>query len=250
MKKLDSREFKLMLNVDRFTDRERGIHSFWTLIEFMVKRLGGDTEPLHKEMRSRRVWFIDTPNFGLRKAGWVLRYRVEGGQRKVTLKFRNPDRYIVAERDLRATVKAEDKFEQDIVPRFASKFSQSASIKKKINFEHMDDLYKIFPNTGIDIRKEAPLKVVNQFKASETILDIGKIVLPNFPKVKARFTFWNFANDVPLLSEFSWGYQVEDERFPVEGVMILNKLFASLQRSADWLSLITPTKTAYAYEVF
>ncbi len=39
-----SREYKLMLNVDRFMDRDRGAQVFLGLIEFLIKKAGGTTK--------------------------------------------------------------------------------------------------------------------------------------------------------------------------------------------------------------
>jgi hypothetical protein len=36
-----SREYKLMLNVDRFADRERGTRQLWAVVEFLVDKAGG-----------------------------------------------------------------------------------------------------------------------------------------------------------------------------------------------------------------
>jgi len=38
---ITSREYKLILNSDRFQDREKGCQEFWRLVEFLIKGEGG-----------------------------------------------------------------------------------------------------------------------------------------------------------------------------------------------------------------
>ena len=47
-KPVTSREYKLILNVDRFGDRMTGCKSFWRLFGFLSRRFGGDGKDLDK----------------------------------------------------------------------------------------------------------------------------------------------------------------------------------------------------------
>ena len=48
-KPITSREYKLILNADRFKDRQPGTEAFWELIECLVEKLGGKAGKKAKE---------------------------------------------------------------------------------------------------------------------------------------------------------------------------------------------------------
>ena len=101
---ITSREYKLMLNTERFRDRQVGAGLFWKLLTFLVENQGNeiipDADDPDKDAEKRRTtWFLDTPGFELQRANVILRVREEPEAKKpfkVTLKFRAPDRYTAA----------------------------------------------------------------------------------------------------------------------------------------------------------
>ena len=72
-----SREYKLMLNTDRFKDKARGAERFLDLIELSINKAGGRIiEKQDKEDR-RQTSYLDTPQFALHQSGFALRLREE-----------------------------------------------------------------------------------------------------------------------------------------------------------------------------
>ena len=62
-----SREYKLILNADRFKDRLEGSQTFWNLVEFLVVKQGGKIHLRQNEERVRRTWYHDTPGLDSRR---------------------------------------------------------------------------------------------------------------------------------------------------------------------------------------
>ena len=121
-----------------------GSQTFWNLVE----KQGGEIHLRQDEERVRRTWYLDTPGLDFRRRQFVLRVREEEDEGKkefkVTLKYRAPDRYISASQDLSSTKKGKHKFEEDILPPFTSKFSQSMAVKRKKepNLGHVDQVVR------------------------------------------------------------------------------------------------------------
>ena len=126
--KLHSREYKLMLESDRFASSPDSIvDRFWDqvlkpLIEKNLDRRK-DGGPRHKEKFAvrpeRAVMFRDTASCVLWDNGYVLRERVrlKDGRRELTLKLRTPDIFLAAQSQVAAIdEKAEIKTEEDIAP--------------------------------------------------------------------------------------------------------------------------------------
>ncbi|MBX7237552.1 MAG: hypothetical protein K1X65_24460 [Caldilineales bacterium] len=281
---ITSREYKLMLNTERFRDRQAGAGLFWKLLAFLTENQGNevipDAEDPEKNVEKRRsTWFLDTAGFELQRANVVLRLREEPEAKKpfkVTLKFRAPDRYTAAGSDVRCTEKVDDddlKFEEDVVPPFVSKFSYSVSFKSKEppSILTMGDAIALFPGlAAYDIPDRAMLRVVNGFRAHEVAHFIGKLKLDKMPTergaaelpefvVKVALNHWYLRpdeNDYPLVTEFSFGFDAnsqkdadELEKFPPTVVAGANRLFRDVQNQAGWLAQFGSTKTAYVFEV-
>src|SRR5262245_29808820 len=143
-----SREYKLMLNVDRFADREQGTRQLWAVVEFLVGKAGGVVSEQQDAEETRETLYLDTPGNDLRQRGLALRVRREKKKRKVTLKLREADRYLAAAFDLRTTADdAEWKFEEDILPPFAGAYAHSVSFETKQDpsVATVADLVALFP---------------------------------------------------------------------------------------------------------
>jgi CYTH domain len=258
-----SREYKLMLNVDRFADRDRGTRQLWAVVEFLVGKAGGAVAEQQDEEETRETHYLDTPGQDLRQRRLALRVRREKKKRKVTLKLREPDRYLAAAFDLRTTADdPEWKFEEDILPPFAGAFAHSVSFETKQDpgvttvaglvalFPGLEDVLAVPPTTSV-----VP---VNGFTAQEIARKLGKLRFDGEPVVKAMASFWYLAGapgDYPLVAEFSFDYDAPDpgqalEQFPPRVVRGANDLFAGLQRQSGWLDLRGTTKTAAAYASF
>ena len=280
---ITSREYKLMLNTERFRDRSAGAGLFWEVLSFLVNNQGnevipGGVDPDKDKAMRRTTWYLDTPGYELQRANVTLRVRDEPDANKrfkVTLKFRAPDRYTAAGNDVRCTkeVKKDDlKFEEDVVPPFASKFAYSVSFKTDDQpaFDTMADVVAVFPGlASFDIPTVTPIVVVNGFKAHEVMHYIGKLKLDKMPSlradelpdfvVKVALSHWYLRpdeNDYPLVTEFSFSYDAVEqdkddqlEKFPPTVVASANRLFRDVQNQAGWLAPFGSTKTAYVFEV-
>src|SRR5262245_36490973 len=98
-----SREYKLMLNSDRFSDRDRGAERFLNLIDFLIRKQGGSIIERQNKEERRHTSYLDTPQFALRQSGFSLRLREEANGFQINLKYRGADRYISAAQDLSAS---------------------------------------------------------------------------------------------------------------------------------------------------
>ncbi|NJO18651.1 MAG: hypothetical protein HC877_23875 [Thioploca sp.] len=154
-KPITSREYKLILNADRFKDRQQGRDDFRELIERLVEKLGGKLEKNLKE-EERQTYYLDTVGLTLYQQRFILRVREEPPDvSKMTLKYRHTDRYLSASQDLSAADKGDCKFEEDILANASSKFSHSVSIKNKKpwsaenEIKTLDDVIELFPGLKV-----------------------------------------------------------------------------------------------------
>jgi hypothetical protein len=272
-----SREYKLMLRPDRFRDRAEGTDAYWSLVEFLIgKKQGLEIRKRPDRELRRKTWYLDTPGTELRKLGYALRARKEFDEEerfKVTLKYRHPDRYLSACQDLSCEVDCKkDKFEEDILPPFKSKFARSVAFRvdELPKIKRMGQVLDLFPTLEeLDIPKRTPIRPVNGFKVHELAHQIGQIYYGDVPDpdedppVDAVFcclSFWYLTGidkGWPLTAEFSFDYNVHQddsdsshqlEHFGPEVVAGTNLFFRSLQKQVGWLDRSGTTKTAYAFD--
>ena len=278
---ITSREYKVMLNTDRFKNRTKGSGEFMALVAALIEEQGGEAS-VEFEKKKRQVWYLDTPAFALRQNGFVLRQRQEMEAEKkfkLTLKYRHSDRYLAANAKVSVSAEAEDKhmedegdietkFEEDIIRSSVSKFSHSTSIRTVDlpELASLADAMAIFPGLeAVPNPDNTPLVKVNGFAAHEIKLESGKIDFGEKPKVKPCLSFWYLSdeqNGYPLVAEFSFDYEVlDDERkrlkknpdllgnFPMPVVNKANGFFKTLQGHVKWLDLEGSTKTASAFSI-
>lgn len=261
-----SREYKLMLNVDRFKDREQASEEFLSLLDFLISKEGGSVVEEQNEEERRQTSYLDTPERALRQKGFALRLREEDDDDEekfqTNLKYRASDRYISAAQDLSSTQEGKTKFEEDILPPFVSKFSHSISIETDTAPElgSMNKVMALFPGLGkLDIDDNTPVETVNDFKILEVVRKLCKLKFDVEPIIKASLSFWYLTgegDEWPLVGEFSFDYDVLDngadedklEMYPHRVVEGANRLFNALQKQEGWISFGTTTKTAFALE--
>lgn len=291
-RQVTSREYKLLLNPERFRARPEGTQAFWNLLVFLAEQQGikaiskKEDDDKKDDPPHRWVQYLDTRAFELQRQCAIvrLRYEPEKKSHKVTLKYRSPDRYLVAGSDLSCNRKVEKddlKFEEDILPPFVSKFSASVSFKSDDPVAFVADadqirpdmrlshLISLFPGLqALDIPAETPIYPANGFKAYEVMQYIGKLKLAD-TKLKAALTHWyaqKNEDDYPLMTEFSFDYDLPEaksdsdasskdaphpdslEQFPLALVRGAHQLFTSLQDYTAWLAPSGTTKTALAFE--
>jgi hypothetical protein len=260
-----SREYKLMLNMDRFKDREQASEDFLSLLEFLVEKEGGTIVEKQNEEERRYISYLDTPEGALHQQGFTLRLREEDDDEEefqINLKYRASDRYISAAQDLSSPQEGNTKFEEDILPPFISKFSHSTSIETDAAPElgSMQKVMDLFPGLREhNIDENTPVKTVNDFKALEVARNLCKLEFGEEPIIKASLSFWYLTGEEdewPLVGEFSFDYDIVDneadedklETYSRQVVEGANRLFNALQKQEGWLSFSTTTKTAFAFE--
>ena len=130
---LDAREYKLLLNPDRFRESPETVaDTFWEehLKPLIDERLGlrNGSVPRHEERfterRERVVRFWDAPDCILTRADVALRERMSVDEKddsdvrpEITLKMRMPDLFVVATTELHGSRdNARTTFEEDIAP--------------------------------------------------------------------------------------------------------------------------------------
>jgi len=259
-----SREYKLMLNIDRFEHRKQGTKAFWKLVEFLVKKQGGEIKNKIRE-KQRQTWYLDTAKLDFYQQGFILRIREQElpeDHYQLTLKFRDTDRYIAANQNISTPQEGKIKFEEDILPPFLSKFSHSVALKTETlpELDKIGKLVDLFPGLkSLNMNESTVLKTVNDFKAYEVATKMGKIYFGDKTiATTAVLSFWYFLgekDEFPVVVEFSFDYDALPsaktdslEQFPIGVVEQANRFFKTLQKQTDWVSRQATTKTAYAYE--
>jgi hypothetical protein len=266
-KPVTSREYKLLLHSEKFADRNKGSNSFLVLIQKLADEMSCDFGE-YSEERCRITWYLDTEERDLFKRNFILRIRdefFEKGRFKVLLKYRSPDRYISSSKNMISVMGFESKFEEDILPPFASKFSNSVVIKldEMPLLGTIKQAIEIFPVLEeLELKGKTPLIITNNFKAFEISRWVGVFNLGKKLPVKATLNFWyktKECNKLPLISEFSFDYdqpernslnENEIESFPLSTVTNAEYFFRRLQTKNNWfMKDNSTTKTIYAYEL-
>lgn len=254
-----SREYKLMLNTDRFKDRVKDSETFFSLIDFLIKKGGGDVSKQDKEER-RQTSYLDTPHLALRQNGFSLRLREEEANSfQLNLKCRAADRYVSAAQNVSSPLGGKIKFEEDILPPFASKFSHSNTLDFDVmpKLETIKDVAAMFPVvSGLGIDPNTPVQTANDFRALEIVRKLCKFKFGGPDVIKSSLSFWYLPDveDWPLVGEFAFDYDATDddpdklEEFPIKVVQGAGAFFRALQNQSGWLDLSGTTKTAFALD--
>ena len=170
---LRSREYKVMLLPERFAGDDADVRgaaaAFWADVDDLVDGLDIQTRGAFDAVKAhRRIRFLDTEERHFHAHRYVFRERisVELGEREVTLKFRHPDRYLAADRDMDAggDHKAETKFEEDVKPPFTSVFSYSTSVglAPEAEISKVRDVMALFPGLAREVVHDILLAMAEQ----------------------------------------------------------------------------------------
>ena len=259
-----SREYKLMLNTDRFKSPEQGSEIFLDLINFLVEKEGGKITKKQNKEEKRKTSYLDTSELALWRQGFTLRLREEDKAEdgfQINLKYRSPDRYISAAQDLSSSQAGKTKFEEDILPPFVSRFSHSTSINTSAlpDLSSMKKVISLFLGLKhLEIDGNTTVETVKGFEAKEVVRKLCQFQFEEATTiVKASLSFWHLTekeNDWPIVVEFSFDYDALDsgtgrdelEMYPRKLVEGANRFFSALQNQAGWVSSNTTTKTAFA----
>jgi hypothetical protein len=164
---LNSKEFKIILRSDKFTDIIKGKENVINIIKSQIQKQEGTFDESTQDEDHRKVWYLDTKKLELNKGNnFLLRIRKEfkkDGTLKgydVSLKNRDDCRHKALTYDLSNPIKNPDfnykefefKFEEDILTPFHSKFSASTKFEfkqQKPKLETWQGILSAFPNLDL-----------------------------------------------------------------------------------------------------
>ncbi|MFA1623292.1 hypothetical protein ACDY96_10770 [Rhizobium mongolense] len=280
--KLDGREYKLLLNADRFSNDPSGtVDRFWSraMIPLIDKQRdeedgkprpdgGFDREP------ERRVRYWDTNDCFLTRADLTLRERQEAAKpAEITLKYRMPDQFVVADCLLDAGgPDLKGSFEEDIAPLEVDNPSDgerpvaiapSRSIRSRFALSITRDAIWSEPVTLADIAHLVP-SLRDHLLASGQPLNPHSRLIPG-PSIADRvfkgaavhlganvtgkfaLTLWFFDAAPPKVAEISFKCETKNGEMPGKAARRALKLFIGMQTElGDWVSADFSSKTALA----
>jgi hypothetical protein len=265
-RKVVAREYKLMLQAAKFAGPEQHLlavaHEVWEelvgAIAPFVVRADGALDTISKE---RLVSFLDTQARHLWMSGYILRLRrtLEGSRPEVTLKFRHPDRYVAASRQMKSRrIRATVKFEEDIKPPFVSLygFSTSGRVGRENVPETLDAAHAFFPDLAKRLAKSdgtLKLRTVNKFTAREIVITGPILTIGTKPRTEiecALIVWYNHQDktNAPVAVEFSFRYGNTNGRYSGKVARRAYNIFDALQHNlTEWLDPNSSTKTALVF---
>jgi hypothetical protein len=176
----------------------------------------------------------------------------------VTLKYRHPDRYVAADRnvDPKREGRAETKFEEDVKPPFVSVFSYSTSLEvgDDLDISRVNDVVDLFPGLQDEVEGagEGELAVVGKFCARELVLVGATLLLGKRDSAaECAMVVWHHDDDVttpPVCVEFSFKYGRDDEDYKGSVARDAHAMLQAMhEQLADWVHPEPQTKTAFVY---
>lgn len=264
MRKVESREYKMMLEHRWFERRKKSTIDFWKEATNLVASQSISHEGEFDRQEKREITFFDTSDFLLRRNRLVFRRRVEeNGGLQFTIKARDEDRYIADSFDLDQVdgLRNNRKFEEDIATPFRSRFSHSNTVSFKRESDSpfgkeptkLKDVAAIFPLLGKlrrgdeSVSKNTKLMPVNGIKACERVYKGPEFTLTDSHSATVALILWSNAWDGrPLVAEFSFRCKDKDEEYSAEMAWAARRCFETLQ-VFDWHRPESMTKTQYVY---
>jgi hypothetical protein len=265
--KVESREYKLLINHEPFVAADAAVEAVWGEIEAAVKTLPlVRTKGELTEEESRGVLFLDTPDHTLRRNGLILRRR-SGKEVEFTLKCRSEDRYFAAGTDVSAAAGLHDKqkLEEDIAPPFVCRFSHSATVagvagrKPRLKTpETLREAAAMFPLLGTlradgrPCHPDTALAVVNEIEVDERVWKGGKIAFEKVgdedaTKATVAVILWTRVKaDQPAAAELSFRVEDNDEHYGRHLAQAARAVYSLLQR-LDCARVGGMTKTEFIY---
>jgi hypothetical protein len=282
--RLDSREYKLMLEPAKFSSAPQpAVDQLWNSIKRAIadrldRQNNGDVrhDGEFKPKPERFVVFRDTGSCVLDANGYSLRERLRAGngKRELTLKFRSPDIFLAAQSWI-ANAGEDVKFEEDIAPltirtvtaageraTFAqpptmrSLFSQSATqeIDSGRAINSLPDLIALYRELGPALRRvgvgggelQAPLLPGQQFR--ERVFSGAEVDLGENADAEFDISLWYGTSPTePELAELSFKYKLRKGDVAASTARRAMTLFTTLQQHlGDWASPAHETKTKVA----
>ena len=258
MRKISSREYKVMLDHRLFVERKVAAERFCAELHACAKRFKSvECDKQFTKTKKREIVFLDTRDETIHLNRFVFRQRhdVEKNTAEYTLKCRSPDRYVAASANVASAkgIAPDEKFEEDVGAPFVCRFSHSNTVEGSNKApKTLGQAARLFPalgklkRDGENCSDQLDLRPVNAMKAFERVLS-GPILVFQETKAEVALILWSDGEDGrPLVAEFSFRYASKGEDFSPKAARLAMEFFEDLQR-LDWCLPEGQTKTQFTY---
>ncbi|MBC8344835.1 MAG: hypothetical protein H8E56_01085 [Candidatus Marinimicrobia bacterium] len=260
--KLNSSEYKLLLNSEKFDDYEAGFKNYWAIVKTVAKNNNVPIEEsnIRFKLKHKEVSFYDTRGLDLRKSGFLIRQKVKykDGHKKpgfeFGVKYRRSNPKDALSVDLTLAEGFTPKYdkielESDVVYNAISKnggrdikYSVSNSIKLEESPEMtLGAFVKIYPALGaIEISPSTSLHLVAGVSADEWMVVPGKLDFGDGLFGRVDMTIWiiQTKNGELRIPEFSFDHPfLEDREYNKEAMKRCTDFIDELQKfQPDWVA--------------
>jgi hypothetical protein len=259
--KLNSSEYKLLLNNKKFDDYEAGFKNYWSIVKTVANN--NNVPVLENEnpykLKHKEVSFFDTKNLDLRKSGFLIRQKVgykddhkkPGFEFGVKYRRSNPKDALSVDLTLAEgyTPKYDKiELESDVVYNAISnggrdiKYSVSNSIKLEKSPEMtLGAFVKIYPALGaLDVSPSTSLHLVAGVSADEWMVIPGRLDFGDGLFGRVDMTIWivQTENGELRIPEFSFDHPfLEDREYNKEAMRRCTNFIDELQKfQPDWVA--------------
>ena len=259
--KLNSSEYKLLLNNEKFDDYEAGFKNYWSIVKTVANN---NSIPVLEnenpyELKHKEVSFFDTKNLDLRKSGFLIRQKVgykddhkkPGFEFGVKYRGSNPKDALSVDLTLAEgyTPKYDKiELESDVVYNAISnggrdiKYSVSNSIKLERSPEMtLGAFVKIYPALGaLDVSPSTSLHLVAGVSADEWMVVPGKLDFGDGLFGRVDMTIWivQTENGEVRIPEFSFDHPfLENREYSKEAMARCTDFIDKLQNfEPNWVA--------------
>ena len=269
--KLNSSEYKLLLNNEKFDDYEAGFKNYWSIVKTVANN---NSIPVLEnenpyELKHKEVSFFDTKNLDLRKSGFLIRQKVgykddhkkPGFEFGVKYRGSNPKDALSVDLTLAEgyTPKYDKiELESDVVYNAISnggrdiKYSVSNSIKLDRAPEMtLGAFVKIYPALGaLDVSPSTSLHLVAGVSADEWMVVPGKLDFGDGLFGRVDMTIWivQTENGEVRIPEFSFDHPfLENREYSKEAMARCTDFIDKLQKFEPNLVVPGALKAAFLF---
>ena len=258
-----SRELKILLEAEHFEQPEKGMIAFWARVvevaEAQDVRVIEASNPF--KIKRRQVYFLDTPDFGIRAKGYVLRVRRKykkgrlKKKREFAIKFRSPDWKRSSQVSIDSPeIDTKIELEEDvgIKPDGSLKYLYAKRAKfksKECVPERLGGFAEWFPVLKtLGLPSDSSLERVNGIEIDERKVSPGKLDFGEGIRAKADISLWYNKEGELLIAEFSFDHSIRDfDNPPEKATKHLFRFFKALYNGTkDWKATAL-TKTSFTY---
>ena len=269
--KLNSSEYKLLLNSEKFDDYEASFKNYWSIVKTVANN---NSIPVLEnenpyELKHKEVSFFDTQNMDLRKSGFLIRQKVgykddhkkPGFEFGVKYRGSNPKDALSVDLTLAEgyTPKYDKiELESDVVYNAISnggrdiKYSVSNSIKLDRAPEMtLGAFVKIYPALGaLDVSPSTSLHLVAGVSADEWMVVPGKLDFGDGLFGRVDMTIWivQTENGEVRIPEFSFDHPfLENREYSKEAMARCTDFIDKLQKFEPNLVVPGALKAAFLF---